>query len=57
MKKFDKTLTCHDCGENFTFSAKDQIFYEEKGFPQPKRCRKCRKLRKNLLNKKMYEQS
>jgi len=57
MKKFDKTLTCHDCGENFTFSAKDQIFYEEKGFPQPKRCRKCRRLRKNLLNKKMYEQS
>ncbi len=42
----DKELTCVDCGKEFTFSEKDQIFYAEKEFAQPKRCWNCRKKKK-----------
>ncbi len=43
----DKTLTCADCGQEFTFSADDQEFYATRGFSEPKRCRSCRALRRN----------
>jgi NAD-dependent SIR2 family protein deacetylase len=39
----DKQLSCIDCGKEFTFTEKDQEFYKEKGFEQPKRCWTCRK--------------
>ncbi|MDT3700338.1 MAG: zinc-ribbon domain containing protein [Thermincola sp.] len=43
----DKTLTCRDCGEDFTFSASEQEFYAEKGFAnEPGRCPECRAKRK-----------
>ena len=43
----DKTLTCRDCGDNFTFSASEQEFYAEKGFTnEPGRCLQCRLARK-----------
>ncbi|MFA5881872.1 MAG: zinc-ribbon domain containing protein [Eubacteriales bacterium] len=43
----DKTLTCRDCGEEFTFSASEQEFYAEKGFTnEPGRCPDCRAKRK-----------
>jgi hypothetical protein len=42
----DKELTCADCGGKFLFSAKDQEFFAEKGFQEPKRCRDCRQARK-----------
>lgn len=38
----DKTLTCVDCGSEFTFTEGEQKFYEEKGFHEPKRCKSCR---------------
>ena len=28
----DKTLVCKDCGQEFTFTAREQEFYAEKGF-------------------------
>ena len=35
----DKTLTCKDCGQPFTFTASEQQFYKEKGFNnEPSRC-------------------
>lgn len=44
----DKTLVCKDCGNEFTFTAGEQEFYEEKGFQnEPVRCRACRSERKN----------
>ena len=43
----DKTLTCSDCGQEFTFSAEDQEFYSSRGFTEPKRCRSCRAMRRN----------
>jgi CxxC-x17-CxxC domain-containing protein len=42
----DKTLTCQDCGQSFTFSADDQEFYAGKGYSEPKRCPACRAARK-----------
>src|ERR1051325_10105770 len=43
----DKTLTCVDCGAQFTFTARDQAFYQERGYSAPRRCRDCRDKRKS----------
>jgi CxxC-x17-CxxC domain-containing protein len=43
----DKTLTCRDCGTQFTFTAGEQEFYDQKGFTNaPSRCPDCRSARK-----------
>lgn len=42
----DKTLTCRDCGQAFTFTAGEQAFYQERGFSEPQRCPACRSARK-----------
>lgn len=43
----DKTLSCKECGREFTFSASEQEFYAEKGFTnEPGRCPECRAARK-----------
>jgi len=43
----DKTLTCRDCGTNFTFTASEQEFFASKGFTnEPGRCANCRGARK-----------
>lgn len=43
----DKTIVCKDCGQEFTFTARDQEFFAEKGFDnEPQRCRSCRDARK-----------
>ena len=39
-------IKCQDCGEEFNFTERDQIFYQEKGFKPPKRCKFCRNARK-----------
>jgi CxxC-x17-CxxC domain-containing protein len=39
----DKTLTCRECGTNFTFTAGEQEFFASKGFTnEPSRCPECR---------------
>ena len=49
MKFTDRTLTCLDCGEQFVFSAGEQIFFSEKRFQhEPKRCKKCKAKRTNV---------
>lgn len=45
----DKTLTCQDCGTQFNFTARDQEFFAERNFSEPKRCRTCAKSRRNTL--------
>lgn len=46
----DKTLTCRECGKEFTFSASEQEFYAEKGFTnEPGRCPNCRAARKGRM--------
>ncbi len=42
----DKTLTCSDCGRQFTFTASEQEFFARKGFSDPSRCPDCRAARK-----------
>jgi CxxC-x17-CxxC domain-containing protein len=43
----DRTLTCVDCGAEFTFTAEDQEFHASRGFSnEPKRCPDCRRARK-----------
>jgi CxxC-x17-CxxC domain-containing protein len=43
----DKTLTCRDCGNQFTFTAGEQEFHQSKGFTnEPGRCPDCRAARK-----------
>ena len=42
----DKTLTCTDCGMEFAFTEREQAFYAEKGFTEPRRCPSCRASRK-----------
>ena len=42
----DKTLTCRDCGQQFTFTAGEQSFYQERGYTEPQRCSSCRAAKK-----------
>jgi CxxC-x17-CxxC domain-containing protein len=47
MSFADKTLTCRDCGTNFTFTAGEQEFHAQKGFTnEPGRCPDCRAQRR-----------
>ena len=54
----DKTLVCKDCGAEFVFTAREQEFYESKGFVnEPQRCKPCRDKRKNAARgpREMHE--
>ncbi len=43
----DKTLTCSDCNNSFTFSAEEQEQFQQRGYNnEPKRCPTCRQARK-----------
>ncbi|HYM84958.1 MAG TPA: zinc-ribbon domain-containing protein, partial [Candidatus Dormibacteraeota bacterium] len=42
----DRTLTCVDCGQSFTFTARDQEFYAQRSFTEPRRCPSCRAAKK-----------
>lgn len=42
----DKKIICKDCGQEFTFTAGEQEFYEERSLKTPARCKSCRKARK-----------
>ena len=48
MSYEDRTLTCQDCSQEFTFSADDQQYHAEKGYTnEPKRCPLCRARRRS----------
>ena len=42
----DRNIQCVDCGNEFAFSEGEQKFYTSKGLTQPKRCKKCRQVRR-----------
>ena len=47
MNFVDRTLTCADCGTNFTFTVGEQEFHAQKGFTNdPGRCPDCRAARR-----------
>ena len=39
----DIKCRCRDCQGSFLFAAKEQKFYDKKGWPRPLRCKECRK--------------
>ena len=44
----DKTLTCRECAQDFTFSVEEQEFHQQKGYTnEPKRCPNCRETRRS----------
>ncbi len=44
----DKALQCSDCGQEFTFTAGEQEFFQSKGYTnEPKRCPSCRQARRS----------
>ena len=48
MSYEDRTLTCVECGQGFTFTADDQSYHAEKGYTnEPKRCPSCRQARRD----------
>ncbi len=47
MSYQDRTLTCVDCSQDFTWTAGEQEFYAQRGLVnQPGRCPDCRRARK-----------
>jgi len=47
----DKTLTCRDCNNPFTFTEGEQAFFAQKGFTnEPSRCPDCRAANKSRRN-------
>src|SRR5205085_6293185 len=47
MTYTDRTLTCVQCGNDFTFTADDQQFHAGRGYQDPKRCPTCRAERRS----------
>jgi hypothetical protein len=43
----DRWIRCVDCNDEFLFTERDQAFYAEKGFSEPKRCKPCREAKKS----------
>jgi len=48
MALADKSLTCRDCGKEFTFTTGEQEFYQSHGLQnEPSRCPECRASRRS----------
>ena len=48
MTLSDKSLTCVECNETFTFTVGEQEFFASKGYTnEPKRCPTCRDSRRS----------
>ena len=46
----DKVLKCIDCGNDFIFTAGEQLFFHDKQFKnEPKRCKSCKGKRVAVL--------
>ncbi len=41
----DREITCTQCQSPFVFTGREQQFYTERGFQDPKRCKQCRESR------------
>ena len=50
MEFQDKVLKCVDCGNDFVFTAGEQLFFHDKQFKnEPKRCKACKSKRVAIL--------
>jgi CxxC-x17-CxxC domain-containing protein len=53
MEFQDKTLKCVDCGNDFIFTAGEQLFFHDKQFKnEPKRCKGCKSQRMTAMGAK-----
>jgi len=48
MSGSDLLLTCSDCGQEFTFTAGEQQFFQERGYSSPRRCKPCRQAKQGF---------
>lgn len=46
----DRSIKCVDCGENFIWTAGEQVFFHDKGLRnEPKRCKPCKQAKNERL--------
>ncbi len=46
----DRPITCVDCGEDFTWTVGEQVFFHDKGLKnEPKRCKPCKHAKNERL--------
>ncbi|SRR6266480_211421 len=46
----DRSIKCVDCGENFIWTAGEQVFFHDKGLKnEPKRCKGCKQAKNERL--------
>lgn len=48
MPQKDIVMRSMDCGMVFKYTVKDQEYFSAKGWAAPKRCKKCRKTRREI---------
>ena len=50
MEFQDRTIPCVDCGEEFIWTAGEQVFFHDKGLKnEPKRCKPCKQAKNERL--------
>ena len=52
MSGSDLLLTCSDCGQEFTFTAGEQQFFQERGYSSPRRCKPCRQAKQGFARRR-----
>jgi CxxC-x17-CxxC domain-containing protein len=46
----DRSIACVDCGEHFTWTTGEQVFFHDKGLKnEPKRCKPCKQAKNDRL--------
>jgi len=54
-KPKDQVVTCKTCQQDFKWSAKEQIYYQKKGFKKkPQKCADCREKANKLRDGNMF---
>ena len=51
----DRPLECVDCGNQFVWTAGEQLYFAEKGLAPVKRCPKCREFRRRTIHRPRSE--
>ncbi|HEX8652138.1 MAG TPA: zinc-ribbon domain containing protein [Pyrinomonadaceae bacterium] len=50
MEFEDQTIKCVDCGDDFIWTAGEQVFFHDKGLKnEPKRCKPCKQAKNERL--------
>jgi CxxC-x17-CxxC domain-containing protein len=50
MQYDDRTIHCVDCGQDFVWTAGEQVFFHDKGLKnEPKRCKPCKQAKNERL--------